>query len=77
MAELTQDFPDDPLDRDDEEDDESEDSEEDVNEREMPKPVKKRIQNFNLTTELRADISTMVRALQQEGKIKAQRKTIC
>uniref|UniRef100_A0A3Q2C843 Timeless circadian clock n=1 Tax=Cyprinodon variegatus TaxID=28743 RepID=A0A3Q2C843_CYPVA len=67
LAELTQEFPDDSLDRDDEEDDESEDSEEDVNEREMPKPVKKRIQNFNLTTELRADISTMVRALQQEG----------
>ncbi|KAM4740614.1 protein timeless homolog [Anableps anableps] len=69
LAELTQGLPDDSADQDDEDerDDESEDSEEDGNEREIPQPVRKRSQNFNLTAERRADIRSMVKALQQEG----------
>uniref|UniRef100_A0A3Q2P483 Timeless circadian clock n=1 Tax=Fundulus heteroclitus TaxID=8078 RepID=A0A3Q2P483_FUNHE len=66
---VTQGFPDDSVDQDDEdeEDVESEDSEEDGNERETPQPVRRRSQNFNLTAERRADISTMVNALQRDG----------
>lgn len=52
-------------------DDESEDSDEDETEREMPQPVRKRSQTFNLTAERRADITIMVNALQQQGKMKA------
>ncbi|XP_054882313.1 protein timeless homolog [Poeciliopsis prolifica] len=69
LAELTQGLADEAADEDDEEetDDESADSEEDGNEREMPQPVRKRRQDFNLTAERRADIRSLVNALQQEG----------
>ncbi|MEQ2247676.1 hypothetical protein ILYODFUR_011628 [Ilyodon furcidens] len=69
LAELTQGPPDDSLDQGDEDetDEESEDSEEDGNKREIPQPVRKRTQDFNLTAEHRADISNLVNALQQEG----------
>lgn len=73
LAELTQGLADEAADEDDEDEteDESADSEEDENEREIPQPVRKRRQDFNLTAERRADIRSMVKALQQEGKIKA------
>lgn len=69
MAELTQGLADEDDER--ETDDESADSEEDENERKIPQPVRKRRQDFNLTAEHRADIRSMVNALQQEGEIKA------
>ncbi|XP_032405525.1 protein timeless homolog [Xiphophorus hellerii] len=69
LAELTQGLADEAADEDDEDEteDESADSEEDENEREIPQPVRKRRQDFNLTAERRADIRSMVKALQQEG----------
>lgn len=74
LAGLTQDLQDDPLNRDDdddESDDESDDGEEDgAQEREKSQNVEKRSPNFPLTIKRRADIGSMVNALQQEGKIK-------
>lgn len=69
LAELTQGIPNDSIDQSDEDDmdDESEDSDEDETAREMPQPVRKKSQAFNLTAERRADISTMVNALHQQG----------
>uniref|UniRef100_A0A3P9PI13 Timeless circadian clock n=1 Tax=Poecilia reticulata TaxID=8081 RepID=A0A3P9PI13_POERE len=62
LAELTQGRPDE-----DSEDETDDDSEEDENEREIPQPVRKRRQDFNLTAESRADIRSMAIALLQEG----------
>ncbi|XP_037534837.1 protein timeless homolog [Nematolebias whitei] len=73
LAGLTQDLQDDPLDRDDDDDDdesdnESDDGEEDGDqEREKSQNVEKRSPNFPLTIKRRADIGSMVNALQQEG----------
>ncbi|XP_007540794.1 protein timeless homolog isoform X1 [Poecilia formosa] len=66
LAELTQGRPDEDADE-DSEDETDDDSEEDENEREIPQPVRKRRQDFNLTAESRAEIRSMANALQQEG----------
>lgn len=76
LAGLTQDLQDDPLDRDDDDDDDESDDESDDGEeagdqeREKSQNVEKRSPNFPLTIKSRADIGSMVNALQQEGKIK-------
>ncbi len=70
---LTQGFPDDPDDRDDEDegDDESEESEEEGDEEQEGEKSQiggRRSQNLNSPVEARADVGTMVYALQQEGE---------
>ncbi|XP_023279240.1 protein timeless homolog [Seriola lalandi dorsalis] len=70
---LTQGSPDDSMDRDDEEDgeDESEESDEEEDEeheREESQNSARRSQSMNSTVERRADVGTMVNALQQEGR---------
>lgn len=76
LNELTQGLPDDSSDRDDDDDDEdvrddeSEDSEEEgEQEKEKSQNVEKRSQNFHLTVERRADLSSMVKRLHQEGEV--------
>lgn len=72
---LTQEFPDDPVDRDEEEEeedesDESEGEEEEDEEQERPKSQNRgrRSQSLNSSVEGRADVGSMVYALQQEGE---------
>uniref|UniRef100_A0A8D3BMD0 Timeless circadian clock n=1 Tax=Scophthalmus maximus TaxID=52904 RepID=A0A8D3BMD0_SCOMX len=70
LAELTQGWPDDSMDRDDEEDgeDESEEGEGDEEpEREESENGVRRSQSVHSTVERRADVGAMVTALQQEG----------
>nr|XP_015815187.2 protein timeless homolog [Nothobranchius furzeri]XP_015815188.2 protein timeless homolog [Nothobranchius furzeri] len=66
LAEITQGLPDSSVDG-DEREDESEDSEEGDQEREKYQRGGKRSENVQLTGEKRAEISTMVNALQREG----------
>lgn len=69
---LTQGFPDDPEDRDDENEDESEESEEEEDEepqRDKSQNGGRRGQSLHSPVEKRADVGTMVYALQQEGEI--------
>ncbi|KAM9859043.1 protein timeless homolog [Aulostomus maculatus] len=68
LAELTQDFPDDPADRDEEEDDSEESGEEDDDEpvREKSRNSGRRSQNSS-TTEGRVDMSSVVSSLHKEG----------
>lgn len=75
---LTQGFPDEPVDRDDEDEgeDESEESEEEEDEeqeRENSQNGGRRSQSLHSPVERRADVGTMVYALQQEGETKAKR----
>lgn len=70
---LTQGFPDDPVDGDDEDEgeDESEESEEEMDEeREKEKSQNggRRSQSLHSPVEMRADVGSMVSALQQEGE---------
>ena len=80
LFELTQDLPDDSVDRDDEDEreDESEfeDSEEDEElEREKSQNGQQSSQSLHLTVERRADVGAIACTLQQEGEMKA--KTYC
>ncbi|XP_033995329.1 protein timeless homolog [Trematomus bernacchii] len=65
LDELTQGFPDDPVDRDDEEEDESEESEED--EEQDRENRGRKSQSLNSSVERRPDVGNMVNTLQQEG----------
>ncbi|XP_023284095.1 protein timeless homolog, partial [Seriola lalandi dorsalis] len=67
---LTQGSPDDSMDRDDEEDEseESDEEEDEEHEREESQNSARRSQSMNSTVERRADVGTMVNALQQEGR---------
>ncbi|GAA6215663.1 protein timeless homolog [Lates japonicus] len=69
LAELTQGSPDDSIDRDDEEDEseESEAEEDEEQEKEESQNGIRRSQGMHSTVERRADVGTMVNALQQEG----------
>ncbi|XP_038553414.1 protein timeless homolog [Micropterus salmoides] len=65
---LTQDFPDDPVDRDDEDDDGSEESEEEEEqERGLSQNGGRRSQSLHFPAERREDVVSMVYAVQQEG----------
>ncbi|KAG8007909.1 Protein timeless-like protein [Nibea albiflora] len=69
---LTQEFPDDPVDRDEEDEDEDESDESEGEEDEEPQREKsqnggRRSQSLNSSVEGRADVGSMVYALQQEG----------
>lgn len=77
LEELTQGFPDNPVDRDDEEEgedesdeseeDEEEEEEEEEQEREKSQNRGRRSQSLHFPVERRADVGSMVYALQQEG----------
>lgn len=71
LADLTQSFPDDSVDEEEEEedDDESGEREEEENEEQGRKELQNSIRrkSFHSTTVRRADIATMVNALQREG----------